>query len=695
MSAENQGRPPPPAPTAALSELRLKLDGIDEELVRLIAARMETVGFIIAEKQGRTAGIKDPKREHEVLTRVETLARAAGISVPLARKIFSEIIAHSVSRQASTLTGLGPEVGLLRVAYVGTPFTFNHLAAQKFTSELDEPAEFLGHLSVKEALAALESELVDLAFLNIESTAAGSINQVYDVLREKDLHIVGEETIKVDLCLCGLADVPLTAVQRVLSHPLALEQSSVFLDALPNARTVAVADTAEAMRLVAEAQDPTQVAVGSPEAAETHGLSVLRRGIGNHEEILHRYVALARAPVQFDPRIPCKTSLILSTRHEHGALLRCIETLGNHGLSLTKLESRPHPDRPWEYMFFTDFEGNIADPRVAAALDELRSRALFLKVLGCYPAKATPVEAHLPGIKAASLTTPPPPAAPGPAPPAATPAPPPPAAGRGGHRLVGRASRSQDTLVRVGNLLIGGQGFVVMAGPGAVESEDQIHKTARFARDHGAHVLRGAVFRSRTSPDGFPGLGLPGLDLLVSAGRAVGMPVMTEVMTPQEVRPVSERCDLLQIGAQNMQNFPLLREVAKINRPVLLERGLSATIDEWLAAAEYLLAQGNGQVLLCERGIRTFESATPSTLDLSAVVVLRERTHLPVLVDPSHGTGRRAYVPGMAWAARACGAHGLLIEVHPEPERALADAEQSLDFAEFAGLMEGLARWRA
>ncbi len=696
--SENQGRPPPPASTPALRELRQKLDGIDEELVRLIASRMETIGLIIAEKQGRTSGIRDSRREHEILTRVESLARAAGISVPLARKIFSELIAHSVSRQASTLTGLGPEAGLLRVAYVGTPFTFNHLAAQKFTSELDEPAEFVGQPSIKEVVGALEAAAVHLAFLNIESTAAGSINQVYDVLREKDLHIVGEETIKVDLCLCGLSDVPLSAVQRVLSHPLALEQCSVFLDALPNARAVPVVDTAEAMRLVAEAQDPTQLAVGSPEAAEAHGLTVVRRGIGNHEEILHRYVALARAPVTFDARIPCKTSLILSTRHEHGALLRCVETLGNHGLSLTKLESRPHPDRPWEYMFFTDFEGNTADPRVAAALDELRARALFLKVLGCYPAKATPVEAHLPGIRS------PAPGGPALAPERAVAMPPPPPVAAEipasrprptRQRLVGRGSRSEDTLVRVGNLLIGGNGFVVMAGPASVESEDQIRSTARFVRDRGAHVLRGGVFRSRTSPEGFAGLGLPGLDLLAAAGRSVGMPVVTEVMSPEDVRLVADRADILQIGARNMQNFPLLGEVAKINRPVLLKRGLSATIDEWLAAAEYLLSHGNGQVILCERGIRTFESATPNTLDLSAVVVVRERTHLPVLVDPSQGTGRRAYVAPMAWAARACGAHGLLIEVHPEPEKAQSDADQSLDFPEFAALMEGLARWRA
>jgi chorismate mutase / prephenate dehydratase len=701
--SEDKNRPPPAGPTAALRGLRQKLDGIDEELVRLIAARMETVGLIIAEKQGRTAGIRDSRREHEVLTRVETLARAAGISVPLARKIFSELISHSVSRQASTLTGLQPEGRLLRVGYVGTPFTFNHLAAQKYTSELDEPAEFVGLPSIKEVVAALEAETVDMAFLNIESTAAGSINQVYDVLREKDLHIVGEETIKVDLCLCGLADVPLSAVQRVLSHPLALEQSSVFLDALPNAKVIPVVDTAEAMRLVAEAQDPTQLAVGSPEAAEAHGLSVLRRGIGNHEEILHRYVALARAPVKFDARIPCKTSLILSTRHEHGALLRCVEALGNHGLSLTKLESRPHPDRPWEYMFFTDFEGNTADPRAAAALDELRARALHLKILGCYPAKATPVEAHLTGIRSgltgASSGGQAEAAAPGPPPPAE--APPPPSARPAApyrsahHRLVGRASRNEDTLVRVGNLLIGGNGFVVMAGPASVESEEQILKTARFVRDRGAHVLRGGVFRSRTSAEGFAGLGLPGLELLAAAGRAVGMPVVTEVMSPEDVRLVADRADILQIGARNMQNFPLLREVAKVNRPVMLKRGLSATIDEWLAAAEYLMAHGNGQVILCERGIRTFESATPSTLDLSAVVVVRERTHLPVLVDPSHGTGRRAYVAPMAWAARACGAHGLLIEVHPEPEQALADAEQSLDFPEFSALMDGLTRWRA
>lgn len=257
-----------------------------------------------------------------------------------------------------------------------------------------------------------------------------------------------------------------------------------------------------------------------------------------------------------------------------------------------------------------------------------------------------------------------------------------------------RDAQGADTRVRVGNLLIGGGGFVVMAGPGAVESEDQINRTARFVRDQGAHILRGGVLRSQDNGEAFVGLGLPGLELLVAAGRSAGMPVVTEVTAPEDVRPVAERADIIQVGARNMQNYAILREVGRVNRPVLLKRGLSATIDEWLAAADFILTQGNGQVILCERGIRTFENATPSTLDLSAVVVLKERTHLPVVVDPSHGTGRRRYVTPLAWASRACGADGLLIDVHPNPDEALADKAESLDFPAFAALMAGLGRWR-
>jgi chorismate mutase/prephenate dehydratase len=689
--------PRTPVHSPALKALRAELDRLDEEIVHLVAKRLETVKLIIKEKSGHTAGIRDPQREREILSRVEGIAHQVGMSGPLARKIFSEIIAHSVTRQASTLSALVPgDERPIAVAYHGSPYTYHHLAAQKFVSGLDVEGRFVGRDSVKDAVAALEAGAVDLALVPIENTTAGSINVVYDILRERNLHIVGEETFKVDHCLGGVADVPLTAIDRVLSHPLALDQCSLFLDALPRARRVPTVDSAEALRLVADAKDPTQVAVGSAEGIEAFGLVALRRGVGNVEELLTRYVALSRSPARFDARIPCKTSLILSTQHEHGALLRCLEVLSDHGLQLTKLESRPRPDRPWEYMFFLDFEGNVVDPRVTAALDDLRPHATFLKVLGCYPAKATPSEAQAAAVKSASVPTLALPAgaveaprAPRPAPVDAPLAPRP----QRRHRLAARDARAGDTLVRVGDLLIGGGGFTVIAGPCAAESEAQLIEIARAVKARGAHVLTAGVF----DPDRGDDLAAAdeALGWLGAAGRAVGLPVLTEVNAPEQVRAAAERADLLGVGARNMQNYALLKELGRVDRPVILKRGLSSTIDEWLASAEYVLAQGNGQVILCERGIRTFESATPSTLDLSAVVVLKERTHLPVLVDPSRGTGRRAYVAPMAWGARACGAHGLVVEVHPDPERAATGGEQSLGFGDFGDLMDGLGRWRS
>ncbi len=401
---------------------------------------------------------------------------------------------------------------------------------------------------------------------------------------------------------------------------------------------------------------------------------MLRHNISDLTDNYTRFVVLSRTAAAVDLRIPCKTSLILVTGHEEGDLLRCLEVLSGSGHSMTKLESRPRPGRPWEYMFFIDIEGNAADPRTAAALDELRAAALFVKILGSYPAKALRAPAR-PGevggqqpSSRESVTA----AAQDPAEMLeAVAAAPRPAGSRSRHyKLVDRDARQDDTLIAVGDLLIGGDGFVVMAGPCSVESQEQITATARFVADHGAHILRGGVFKPRTSPYSFQGLGWDGLDLLVAAGREAGLPVITEVMAVDQVPRMAGAADILQVGARNMQNFDLLRELGKVDRPVLLKRGLSSTIEEWLAAAEYVVAQGNQQVILCERGIRTFESATRNTLDLSAVVVVRERSHLPVIVDPSHGTGSRPYVAPMAWAARAAGAHGLLIEVHPDPDRA-------------------------
>jgi 3-deoxy-7-phosphoheptulonate synthase len=255
------------------------------------------------------------------------------------------------------------------------------------------------------------------------------------------------------------------------------------------------------------------------------------------------------------------------------------------------------------------------------------------------------------------------------------------------YKLVGRTFKSADTVVDVGGVKVGGPEVIVMAGPCSVETRDQLGAVARAVQGAGARVMRGGAFKPRTSPYSFQGHGEEALRWMREVGDELGLAVVSEVMDVRTIEMMLRYVDCLQVGARNMQNFDLLKELGRVRRPVLLKRGMSATIEEWLLSAEYLLAGGNQQVILCERGIRTFENATRNTLDISAIPVVKKRSHLPILVDPSHGTGRRDKVVPMARAAIAAGADGLLIEVHDNPEKALSDGAQSLYPHQFEGLM--------
>jgi 3-deoxy-7-phosphoheptulonate synthase len=329
-----------------------------------------------------------------------------------------------------------------------------------------------------------------------------------------------------------------------------------------------------------------------------------------------------------------------------------------------------------------DFEGDVTEPHVAEALSELKSSAITLTVLGSY-------EAHT-GAPFGATT-------------AAIPSAiqmsrefwrsqPVPNAANSSLPRVSRPARPEGSSLAIGNVTIGDGRFVIVAGPCSVESREQVLATARAVRAQGAAMLRGGAFKPRTSPYAFQGLGWEGVDLLAEAGRATGMPTVSEVMTIDQVERMARQIDVLQIGARNMQNFDLLKAVGRTGKPVLLKRGLSATLDELLAAAEYIMAEGNPNVILCERGIRTFEPATRNTLDLSAVPVLRERSHLPVLVDPSHGVGVRRWIRPLCRAAKAVGAHGIIVEVHPNPPEAKSDKEQALTFDDFGQIVSDLER---
>ncbi len=258
------------------------------------------------------------------------------------------------------------------------------------------------------------------------------------------------------------------------------------------------------------------------------------------------------------------------------------------------------------------------------------------------------------------------------------------------YKLASREMHPEDTIVEAGKARIGPGSFTVIAGPCSVESESNLLGVAEQLVSRGVHLLRAGAFKPRTSPYSFQGMEHEGLEILRRAREKTGIGIVTEVMDTEQVDAVAETADMVQIGTRNMQNFSLLKKVAGCGRPVLLKRGMSATLDEWLMAAEYLLAGGNKNVVLCERGVRTFTDHTRNTLDLSIVPPVKENSHLPILIDPSHGTGRRSYVPAMSLAGLAAGADGLMVEVHPDPSTALSDGAQTLDFEEFDRLLDSL-----
>ncbi len=258
------------------------------------------------------------------------------------------------------------------------------------------------------------------------------------------------------------------------------------------------------------------------------------------------------------------------------------------------------------------------------------------------------------------------------------------------YKLVSLEAKKKPSKVRVGDLVFGGKNVIIMAGPCAVESENQLLEIAEAVKKSGAKVLRGGAFKPRTGPYNFQGLAEKGLKYLAKAGKKTGLKVITEVMDPRDVKLVNKYADILQIGTRNMQNYALLREVGKSGKPVLLKRGMSASYEELLLAAEYIMSQGNREVILCERGIKTFENYTRNTIDIAAIPALKELTHLPVIVDPSHGTGRRSLVSSVSKAAVAAGCDGLLLEVHTQPEHSIVDADQTISTVQFRKLMKDL-----
>lgn len=666
-----------------LEPIRKAITEVDKELLSLLARRRALSLDVARTKSDAIKPVRDSERESALLTRLVTEGRELGLDGQYISRLFHTIIEDSVLRQQAWFQAQSnpDNTPSSRVAYLGAKGSYSYLAAHHYFGRRDRTLIEMGMDTFDAIFQAVEQGQADHGILPLENTSSGSINEVFDLLQHTNLHIVGETTETIAHCLLVRPGTALSQIRTIYAHPQVHTQCSRFLSSLSGVHQAYCASSAEAMEKAAADPSGASAAIGSARGGELYGLTVLDTELANQKRNESRFIVVARKPVSVPPQVPAKTTLIMATAQKPGALVEALLVLRDQGINMTKLESRPIHGNPWEEMFYLDVEANVQSEAMQNALTELTRLTRFIKVLGCYPCE-TILPTELDSTALANdprlvIDAEPQPASA-------------PMVRSGKAPLYSREHKFDDTLIQVGGVTLGGDRFITLAGPSVVESREQILTTARAVREHGGAILTGGCFRPHADPDAFQGLGMAGLALLREAGERHGLPILTEVVNVAEVAKVAAQADLLQIGERNMQNSALLREVGKTQRPVLLKRGLMATLEELLSAAETILAEGNQQVILCERGIRTFETATRNTLDLTAVPLLKSLTHLPVVIDPSHAVGRRDLILPLAQAAKAVGAHGLLIEVHPSPEEAKVDPEPQLYIEQYAQLMKAL-----
>jgi len=669
-----------------INDVRKNINKVDADILKLLAERRKLSHEVATTKEQSDKPIRDLERESELLSKIIGIGKEVGLDSHYTSKIFYTIIDDSIRLQQKHFQTsiFDTQSNIVRIAIQGIDGSYSSLAAKKFFAQYKKEIIFITKKRFDEVAKEVEEGRADFAMLPIENTTSGGINEVYDLLLHTTLNIVGEETYQVKHCLVGTKNSKVSTLKKIYAHYQAAAQCDKFISTLPNCAVEYFADTAMSVQQISEENNPENGAIASEDAANLYDMKILEKGIANQEENFTRFLVCSKKNQMLDSRIPAKTSLVLATSHTAGSLLEALTVFKKFEVNIDKLESRPIIGNPWEEMFYLDFEGNVQDKKVKALLDDLGVHTRFMKVLGSYPAteiakakfnmlaktnepeslnKTIPksIEKKKKVTKAKS------------------------------YKLASRDYKHEDTVIKVNGIEIGGNNFIVIGGPCSVESHDQVFACARHAKESGTSILRGGCFKPRTSPYSFQGMGFEGLDELQAAGKKYDLPIITEVLAPEQVADVAIQSDILQIGARNMQNFSLLKEVGRVHRPVMLKRGMMSSIDELLNAAEYILAHGNRQVILCERGIRTFETATRNTLDLGVIPFLKEMTHLPIIVDPSHAIGVRDKITPLAKAAKIVGAHGVMVEFHPDPPTALSDADQALTFEQYENMMKELA----
>lgn len=609
--------------TLDLQELRVRLDAVDARLLDLLLERQDLIRQVVHYKQATGAPLRDVLREADQMRRLAEAARARGLDPHLATQLLQRILDHSVKFQEALLShGESAVSHQIVVSYQGTAGAYSQIAAEQHFGPRGVTLETRGYDTFAAILEAVSSGEADYAMLPVENTTAGSINDAYDLLASTELVVVGEEVLRVQHCLVALPGAQLEGIRRVYSHPQGLLQCARFLSQLPDCATQAFVDTAMSVVKVRDEQRDDQAAIASERAATLYGLAVLARDIADQRHNFTRFMVVGRKPIQYDRRISCKTSLIFATAHSEGALVRCLGALAARSLNLTKLESRPRPGKPFEYLFYLDFEGNVVDEEVRNALTELKQHTKFLKVLGSYPSRTTQEREASPK--------------------------------RGGDQ----ATRS---LLVGSHQLGGGASPLLLMGMRAVRDEAQVKQLARMARDSGAAALHLPCFSPPRTPGEYPGPGPGSLSMFARVAHSFELPLASNVALAPDVRELSRVAEVIEILGEQLGDFGLLEQSGRVDRPVLCHRDLHTSDEDLLAALAHVRRFGNQQVAVCQPVPRALIEQPELTAIAALTSTLRMRDAAPICLSLTVTPSQLDRLSEAVFICLQSGAEGLLV----------------------------------
>jgi chorismate mutase/prephenate dehydratase len=619
---------------------REQITTLDNELLTLLSKRRELSLEVARSKEIDVRPIRDTQREKQLLERLVQLGRDKGLDAHFVISLYQSIIEDSVLNQQAFLHGrANPDTQKQHytVAFLGARGSYSYLAATRYCDRRQVAMIDFGCQSFDDIVNAVESGHADYGFLPIENTSSGSINEVYDVLQHTSLSIVGETTIEVGHCLLAKPGADVANIKTVYAHPQPISQCSRYLSLHPEFKLEYCASSAEAMSKVIEADNQSVAAIGSAEGGALYHLSAIEDGLANQKINQSRFIVVARKSVDVPTQLPAKTTLIMATGQKPGALVEALLVLKAHSLNMSKLESRPIPGTPWEEMFYIDIDGNLANHNVQQAIKELERLTRFIKVLGCYPCESVKPtqlsQAQLliepnssravasPNQLTASPTT-----------------------------KYSREYKSQDSEVQCKQLQVGNNQFGAFQLVDTPKTDTELASLAKQTKEAGFQAI---ILN--------PSLGVNSQSQLKKHLQVIEQAGLVSVLLIEQENDISSAhlADMVMLSGQYMFNQGLLGQLGSLNRPVIIERNNMASAEDWLAAAQIVLAQGNQQVILCDSGVRSFAKPDHISLDLSSLVTIKQMCHLPIICNVANEKINNRYL--QAKAAKQLNADGIVL----------------------------------